>query len=237
MRSPGESVTGKCLTVIREHGLGTLCARAATRLRRSLFVTNSADWYCVILLERRSDVSGPHRAEIEFDATEEVLTWLSELRHEFRWVWVEAELEAARKWQHIFPLLRLEGERAGYMKVGFARTYVTDFQRCIAVPSRTALIYDTFVHPTLRARGLATWAIRRTLDFLSQRGVRLVWCHIPRWNGASIAAYRNCGFTREGYVRFARVVGCRLYTCSPEKLMRHAQEKWTSREGGRRIRD
>jgi ribosomal protein S18 acetylase RimI-like enzyme len=170
--------------------------------------------------------------EIDFGAMEEVLSWLREIRAEFRWVWVEAELEAAREYGHVFPLVRLGEQRLGYIKVGLSRAYVTDFESCVAIPPASAFIYDTFVHPDFRGRGMATFMIARTLDLLRQRNVRFLWCHIPRWNHASIKAFAKCGFAKVKRVGHVRVLGHGLYTRCPEKLMQHAEKAWAQRGEG-----
>lgn len=222
----------KCAQSIRHDGVVNFWAKAATRLWETALVTNSANWYCAELSERPREVPETAGLEVDFCAMEEVLAWLQEIRTQFRWVWVDAELDAAREYGHVFPLVRSGQDRVGYIKVGWSRAYVTDFGRRITIPPRSAFVYDTFVHPRFRGKGIATFLIARTLGWLSQRDVRFLWCHIPTWNHASISAFAKCGFARVKHVRYARVLGCGLYTRRPEKLMQRAERACAQRRGG-----
>lgn len=218
------SALHKCVRTIHHDGILTLCVKTVKRLGESVLQTNSADWFRADLSQVHQAPAPSAEARVDFNAMEDVVSWLKQIRTEFTWVWVEAELEAARAHDHVFALLRLGTEAAGYVKIGFTRAYVTDFQQCIVVPSASAYIYDTFVHPKYRRRGLATFAILQTLDFLQERNVRFVWCHIPTWNSPSIKAYVRSGFSRVRHVRYARLLGCRLFTCNPERLMQRSEE-------------
>ncbi len=226
----GGSLVRKWMTSVRQEGLACACRRAAGRARETVFTTNAADWYCAELRELPAvhRPAGAADAEVDFDAADDVRTWLQAIRSEFGWVWVEEELEAARTHGHLFPLLCVEGREAGYIKVGLGRAYVTDFRRTIEIPPRTAFIYDTFVHPSCRRRGLGAFAVAKTLEFLQRRGTSLVWCHIPRWNRASIRAYTRCGFRKVRFVRYLRLLGCELYTHNPERLLRQAEQACTA---------
>lgn len=229
--SKGPSVASKCVQTVRQEGLGSLCRKAARRLGEWLLVANSADWYCVDLstmgdaTERATGARSPGAPRVEFDHTPEVIEWLRALRTQFGWVCVESELEVAAEAGHVFPLIQIAEGKAGYLKVGTAKCYVSDYERCISIPPGTAFIYDTFVGPQFRGRGLAKSAIGATLAFLRNRDIHLVWCHIPRWNRASVKAYSACGFARVGRVRFLKLLGLRFFSRSPERLMRRVARR------------
>ncbi len=214
-----------CRTVLRQQGPLGLAATALDRLRRRAWVHNAADWYLADLTPppgspppNLPDASTPGTA-VAFDATNDVIRWLYELRGEFRWACDEHELEAARRYGHAFGLLTIDGQRAGYIKVGFERAYVGDFGRCIRIPPDTAFVYDTFVHPAFRGRGAAGVLIRQTLCFCRARSRRWLWCHIPRWNTPSIRAFTRQGFRPVRHIRHVRLCGVPLYTLRPEALL------------------
>lgn len=213
------SLARKCVKTLRQEGLTAFCAKATRRVGESLFTTNSADWYCADLSLPPPSVYTPAAASVDLDAWDEVCGWLAELRSIFRWVYVEAELQAARDFGHLFPLLRLRQSKAGYMKVGFRQAYVTDFEEEISIPSGSAFVYDTFIHPDHRARGLATFMISQMLESLRQRGLQYVWCHIPRWNVASRRAFAKNGFVRTKHIRYFRLCRYGFRTYDPQRLM------------------
>ena len=226
MIASGEyTVLREALGRIRNDGVFTLGAKIARRLGNVVLRTNSADWYYTDL-SQAADYCTVSRQEavVDFNATKEVIAWLRQIRGEFPWAWVQEELDIAREYNHVFARLRMGEEAVGYVKIGLTRSYVTDFARCIAVPEASAYIYDTFVHPERRGRGLATFLLLQTQDFLRRQNTRFVWSHIPRWNHASIGAYRRAGFAEVKHVRYVRFMGLRLFSHHPERLMRCAED-------------
>ena len=155
---------------------------------------------------------------IEF-ASPEVLDWLRSLQPDFKWVWVEQEIDTALRNGHIFPLVTVDGVKAGYIKVGLGKAYVTDFNRELSIPSGSAFIYDAFVHPEFRGRGVARWARAETMRWLQQHGTVRIWSHIPSWNRAAIAMVKSCGCRRVAFVRHARWLRWHLYSRDPERLL------------------
>jgi GNAT superfamily N-acetyltransferase len=220
MTDPHPGLMRMCVATIRDDGVGAFCVKAARRIRESLVVTNHADWYRADLSRRPARAPAPPRASLLADAPDEVLAWIKSIRGVFRFTYIEAEWAAARRHGHVFPLLRVDGANAGYIKVGLRRAYVSDFAAEIAVPDECAFIYDTFVHPDFRGRGLATYMVAAAMDHLAARGVRRVWCHIPRWNVASQRCYAANGFARAAHMRYVRLAGAAFYTRNPARLMR-----------------
>ena len=194
------------------------------RTWEAAFQTNSAEWYCVDLTSDSAIPAGEAVAEVDFGDLEEVIRWLGELRSTFRWVWVEQELKAARDNSHVYGLLRVGRDRAGYIKIGLGHAYVADFEQCLRIPPASAFIYDTFVHPDHRGRGLALFMVGRALAALRARGIRRVWCHIPAWNHPSINVYMKSGFGKAAHIRHVRLFGRGFRSCSPEKLMQRRDE-------------
>jgi len=227
------SLARKCITTIRQEGLRGFCAKAAARVGEYMFATNSADWYRAELSQEPPSVPVPPEVSVDFNAWDEVHDWLLELRDVFRWVYVIEELRVARDFSHVYPLLRAGRSKAGYIKVGFQRAYVTDFEAEISIPPGCAFVYDTFVLPEYRSRGLATFMISEVLAFLRRRDMRYVWCHIPSWNAASIRAFTKNGFVRTKHVRYFRVGWRGFRTCDPQRLMRREEASffraWRSR--------
>lgn len=221
--TPATSLARNSVGTLRSAGLGALFSKAVGRISESVFATNAADWYCADVSAEFHRVSRPTGATIDFDDREGLLAWLAELQPSFPWVWDEHEVADARVCGHALPLMRINGDRAGFIMVGLSRAYVTDFQRSIDIPAQTAFIYDTFVHPNFRGRGLAAWAITQTIDFLRHRDMRFLWCHIPVWNRASIRSFEKCGFTKVAHVRYLRLLGTRWLTRNPERLMKHRE--------------
>ena len=212
------SLALKCLTALRKDGLWGFCSRAVDR--PELWMTNSAYWCRADLSIRRPRRPRPENARIDFGATEEAQQWLKEIGSTFRWAHDERELKLAQEHSHVYPLLMIHGVKAGYVKVGFSRAFVSDFGTEIQIPVDSAFIYDTFVHPDYRGRGLATILIGELCGFLRRRPTRFAWCHIPTWNRASRTVYRRNGFKMVRHVRFVHFLKWRFYSHHPEAVLR-----------------
>jgi len=207
------------MDTLRRDGPGAFLAKAGDKIASAICRTNSADWYRADLSDDPPPIPLPADSIVDFNATRQVFDWLDELQEWFKWVRSEPELAAARRCDHLYVLLHVEGRRAGYVKVGFVSAYVTDFAREVAIPPRVAFIYDTFVHPDFRGRRLAGAMIDRTMEHLKAGDFRAVWCHIPRWNQASIRTFLHCDFHSVGHIRYWRILGHGFCTRSPEKML------------------
>ncbi len=206
-------------------GLERTWQRAIRRTAEALVQTSAADWYRADLTVPLAPLPLGPGQRVDFDAFEEAVAWLNALRGQFRWVWVDQELQAARAHGHILALLRVDGQRAGYVKVGLRSAYVGDFGRCIALPEGVAFIYDTFVHPDFRGQALAARMVGQLMQRLQSAGWRALWCHIPRWNKPSIHTFRRCGFEQVRHVRHVRLLGQGFCTHNPERLLQRASPR------------
>jgi len=222
MRDEGVDPLGRRVTaVLQREGPGRLSVKVLKKMLDLIFLTNVSDWYCADLTRGMENIAIPPEVEIAFDSAERVIDWMREIQVDFPWIWIDAELRTAGEYEHFFPLLHRDEELLGFMKVGLRRAYVTDYHRCIDIPPNSAFIYDTFVHPDHRGHGLASCMVAETMKELSSRSISRLWCHIPEWNRASIRTYAKCGFKKVARIRYARLLGFKLYMRNPERLLRY----------------
>jgi GNAT superfamily N-acetyltransferase len=211
----------KCEQVWRAEGLAGLCRRVVRHMAETLCQTHAADWYRVDLAPPRAEEPAPaiDGLDIALDATEQAIEWMRSLKEQFGYAHVEQEVAAARRYGHVYALARVEGQPAGYIKIGFEKVYVGDFHRLVHLPAGTAFVYDTFVHPSFRGKRLASRRVAAAMDCAAQRGGRYLWCQIPRWNVRSIRSFVSGGFEPRGHIRNFRLLTWRFSTGSPEKLL------------------
>ncbi len=205
--------------MIRTDGLASFCVRSLRRLQKAAVATNAAGWYRADLTYPLVPLEDLPETHVRFDATENVMAWLAELSRSYGWVYVEAELATARKWGHVYGLLEIDGHYAGYVKIGFSHVYIGDFDRAIAIPQDTAFIYDTFIHPEYRRRGLGRHLIGESLRYLHRQKKQSVWCHIPDWNTASIRAFGGNNFKKMGHIRYLRIARWGFTSRNPETML------------------
>jgi ribosomal protein S18 acetylase RimI-like enzyme len=215
------------LKTLREEGIAAFLVAACKRIGKALFSTNAADWYAVELGVEGCEIERPAAVTLHCDLFEEAIDWMHDLRSEFGWVWNANEIDAAREFNHLLPLIRKNGQNVGYIKIGIDEVHVEDFGRRLRVSPGTALIYDTFVHPDCRSQGMASWAVSESMRYLAENDYSVLWCHIPRWNLASIRCYARCGFRRICYVRSFRVFRRTFTTRNVESMLANTGDTGT----------
>lgn len=212
----------KCEGVWRAEGWAGLLRRGARRLGQILCQTNAADWYRVDLAAPRRDVPAPAviGLTISLDNTEGAIAWMESLSGQFHYAFVQREVDAARRFGHVYALAQVDEQPVGYIKIGFGKVYVGDLDRLLELPADTAFVYDTFVHPAFRGRRLAPHLVASAMACAAQRGCRYLWCHIPRWNIRSIRSFISQGFEPCGFIRNFRLLRrWRFSTRRPELLL------------------
>ncbi len=202
---------------IRQGPLGA--ASLALRIVfRNAFMTNKARWYRLHLdgLETHSETEAS--VTFGFMTFEEAISFFRENHKSFPWMYIKEEMDVARESGHLFPCLRDNGEIAGYIKLGTGKVFILDFGRVLCIPSTALFIYDTFIAPSHRGKGLASFLIKKTSQSARENEFRTVWCHIPSWNTPSVRAFGKAGFEPIGEIRFARILGKEIFCTRREKL-------------------
>ncbi len=188
----------------------------ASRSMRKVLQTNCATWY---RLDLDKIVAAPDFAvDFGFMDADEASDFFKKNHPSFPWMFISQEIEAARSAGHFFPCLKDAGKIVGYIKLGVGKVFILDFGRILNIPPTSAFIYDTFIMPSHRGRGLSTYLIAMTARFAREKGHLSLWCHIPSWNVPSISAFRRVGFEPVADVRFIRLLG-REILCNQKGLL------------------
>ncbi|HJV66220.1 MAG TPA: GNAT family N-acetyltransferase [Geomonas sp.] len=190
---------------------------AAGTVKRWLYRSNSAVWFCCALTPRQDAL--PAGCSIEFNDFEGALAFLKRQAGQFPWILVPKEVDAARRWGHHYGLICSAGQVAGYIKVARRRAYVEDFDREMPLKEDEAFICDTYIAPEFRGEGLSKVLAGATASWLQRHGVRYLFCHIPEWNAASLALYRGLGFREIRKISHVRMCGLRFYSARPEAAL------------------
>lgn len=202
----------------RNEGWISLLKRAAKKAYSLVFRTNNAVWYRLDL-ESAPAPRETGDVKVVFSSGGEIIRWIREKSAEYPWIYIENELDTAVRENHIFPCATVGGVIAGYVKIGFGRVYVNDFNREISIPPKDAMIYDTFVLPEYRGRHVALTLVNGASDYLRSRGYERLWCHIPEWNVASSTLYRRAGFREIKRIRFVKLMSFGFFNLDPEKML------------------
>jgi GNAT superfamily N-acetyltransferase len=194
---------------------GSLFVRGA--IRKGI-ATSSSVWYRFPLSDAIPVIKPLLPVAYGLLTFEEAKEFFEKNNPSFPWMYIEQELDAARRHGHIFPCLRLNGSVVAYQKIGLSKAYVLDFGRLLALPSGATISYDAFVEPSCRGKGLGTSLLSLTAHYLKQAGYRIIWAQIPSWNVTSAKMTRSAGFIPLGEVRYVRLFGKEMFFKRPRNL-------------------
>ena len=211
LRSLRQRVTrfaARVKTAYADHGLLGLFPAALARLGRLIYETNHACWFQRDLNETIAEAPPAIPVSFQHNNPHATIKWMRTLQKPS--IVDPAELAVAQAEGHYLVNVRHSGRIIGYVKVGFGRVYIQDFQGVAIFRPNEAFIYDTFVLPEFRRQGIASAAIEFCMRLLQRNGFTRLYCHIPTWNVASIKAYNRSGFQPLRSLRYRRIFGMGL---------------------------
>jgi ribosomal protein S18 acetylase RimI-like enzyme len=198
---------------------GVFLKKGLGKILRSLFQTNNATWYKKELRESNPKFSVCLDVKSFFSGRERLIKWLRNMCGKYPWIYVEREIQSCYEDDHLYPYVLFKDDIIGYIKVGLNRVYVQDFKDILQLPPKTAFIYDTFVLPEYRGKHIASLLVEEVSSYLFSRGYDTLWCHIPKWNTASIKIYQRAGFKEISSIRFIKLFHFKFFYRNPEKMM------------------
>jgi GNAT superfamily N-acetyltransferase len=196
-------------------------ALVLARALRKSFTTTSSIWYHLPLRGSLPSIQPKILAEFNIMPFSEAKDYFQRNNALFPWMYIDQELEVAAVNGHVFPSFSIDGRVVAYLKVGVKEVYVLDFHRVLHLPPATAIIYDTFVVPELRCRGLGESILSRTAHYLEDAGYQALWAQIPEWNVASTKMNIKAGFQPVGKVRYIRSFGKEVFRKHPKTFPLH----------------
>jgi RimJ/RimL family protein N-acetyltransferase len=217
----GNKLKYYCSRLREEHasrgtkGLGSLIL---SNFARRILRTNAAIWFRLDLNEYAPATQEENSLSPGFMDLDEARSFFKDNHDSFPWMFVEEEMEMAQAAGHVFPCLRDGDVVIGYVKLGFEKVFVTDFERVLFIPSTAALIYDTFIAPSHRGKGLGSLVIGLAADFAHKNEFHDLWCHVPAWNVASQKMVERVGLKAVGEVRFIKLLGKDFFRKRPTTL-------------------
>lgn len=201
-----------------------------SRIRRTLFNTNKADWYCKFLTKENCVFAGSNQElKIEYNNYKETVQWLMLHKSEFPWIYNPKEIESAERYNHIYPSVKCNDSIIGYIKIAAAaRVYIADYEDDIALKNDEAFIYDTFILPEFRGKQMGNFILSNIFNKLKADGISFVFCHIPEWNKASSRLYQNMGFKKISNIRYLRLFNFRYFSNRPDYVKEDGRKLFTN---------
>lgn len=203
----------KAQRTLRRDGILLLIKKLGRKIKHLTFRTTCSIWFCKSLNETVDPTTTQSDIDINFlvEDKSKLIDWLRGHNERFPWMYKSKELQLAETDKHIYVSLLCSSNIIGYIKIGINNVYIHDFDKVACFPKDSAFIYDTFILPEYRGKNIAFCAISKTIDFLREAGYKKLWCHIEKWNTASLKTFQKAGFIPKGAIRFSRILGLPIF--------------------------
>jgi ribosomal protein S18 acetylase RimI-like enzyme len=189
--------------------------RILGKIKRFIFTTNSAIWFEQDLTKELTEYQVKIPIEFDTSSTNQTIEWLK--RQEQSWLVHPKEISVALEYNHFWPSVRANGKIIGCVKIGFGNVYIADYDKVIELPEKMAFIYDTYILPEQRGKGVAKYLKSQVLKFLKAKGFNKVGSHVPPWNKAMISINEKMGIKKVSYIRYFKIFGISIRIASHSK--------------------
>ena len=125
------------------------------------------------------------------------------------------QFRTALLYDHDLVVATIEGQPVGWAWVGYGRVYLPPLGRDIRLPEGTAYLYEAFVRPAARGRGIGSALVAARCARAESHGYAHLLTHVLDGNEPSLRSLRRHGFRTSGRTRFLRLLLLRLWTRSP----------------------
>ena len=194
------------------------CAHRGCPLQPQEFLRRTFRLYRLWVLE--GDLQGPETPEPHAAASDIELRFLD--RHERRdWICQQTsdadwdQYRTAITSEHDLLLASRKGETIGWAWIGYDRVHLAPLGREIVLPEQSVYLYDCWVRPEERGRGLGKALIAARRQRAQERNAKTVLTHVVEGNGASRQALESNGLALVGRTAFLRLPLVRLWTDKP----------------------
>lgn len=197
----------------KKDGVLFLLKKLARKIKYLTFRTTCSIWFCKSLNESVDFLARETDIDIDFlkEDKSRLIDWLRGHNEKFPWMYKSKELQLAETDKHIYVSILHNSGIIGYIKVGLNNVYIHDFDKMVCFPKDSAFIYDTFILPEYRGKNIALYTLSETIRFLNKAGFQKLWCHIEKWNTASLKTFQKAGFMPKGAIRFSRILGLPIF--------------------------
>lgn len=187
-------------------------------MRPGEFLRNQFRFYRLWILERTlHDVPGwarvqpPEKIRVRFLDRHERRDWICDHAPDSDW----PQFRAALRHQHDL-LVASEGDSiVGWAWIGYERVFLPPLGREIRLADGTAYLYDAYVRPAARGRGIGSVLVGARCMKAVERGCDRSLTHVVDGNLPSLRALQAHGFETRGRTLFVKALGLGMWTQAP----------------------
>lgn len=137
--------------------------------------------------------------------------WACEKAGERDWL----QFKTALRHDHDLVLASEAGRVLGWAWIGYERVYLPPLGREIRLPHDTAYLYEAYVRPEARGRGIGSALVAARCRQATERHARRLLTHVVDGNLPSRRALTRHGFRVVGRTHFLKVLALRVWTSEP----------------------
>lgn len=126
-----------------------------------------------------------------------------------------AQYRVALQHEHDLVLARRGDQVLGWAWLGYERVYLPPLGRDIRLAEGTGYLYDAYVRPAERGRGIGHGLVGARCVRADARGIDRLVSHVLVGNAASLRALQTHGFEVVGRTFFVRALALRLWSRAP----------------------
>jgi GNAT superfamily N-acetyltransferase len=125
------------------------------------------------------------------------------------------QYRAALQHDHELCVALQDGAEVGWAWIGVERVFLPPLGREIHLPAGTAYLYEAYVRPGARGRGIGRALVGARCQQAARLGFARLLTHVLDGNDASLRALQAHGFRFSGRTRFLRALALRLWMRPP----------------------
>lgn len=182
------------------------------------FLRNHFRFFRLWILERDTRSGGadsaadtPADVEVRVLNRVERRDWICSHASDAEW----PQFRAALQHDHDLVVAKRDKTTVAWAWIGYERVFLTPLGREILVPAGTAYLYESYVRPSARRRGIGAALVAARCRRAAQVQCERLLTHVVDGNSASLRALRAHGFEVTGRTFFVKALALRMWTRSP----------------------
>jgi GNAT superfamily N-acetyltransferase len=208
----------KLLQIFREKRVVIFFRPIIQRTPRYIFERNNHIWFSRNLDEEEIEVEPKIPVSINFSRSEfnETLDWIK--ANNLLWGHYEKELKVAINGGHYWVNAKSEEKIVGFMKIGFGKVFISDYDKIFQFPQNTVFLYEMRVVPEFGGKKIASYLLNESCKFFKRQGYTKALGYSHKMNAASHKSLSNAGFRGKKTIYYYKILGFKFLTSNPTDL-------------------
>jgi ribosomal protein S18 acetylase RimI-like enzyme len=119
---------------------------------------------------------------------------------------------------HYWVNAKFDGKIIGFIKIGFGKVFVSDYNKILQFPKKVAFLYYVHVAPDFRGKKIAPYLFNKACKFCKEQGYTKALGYVHDWNVASRKSLSNAGLREIKRIYYYKIFGIKLLTARPTDL-------------------